>query len=186
MHTPEAAAECKGKRFFFHEMFYAHNLRSKSNQKKNWAIHFRNLPPTPRFLLQLSKESLLVMMLPTLHQSGPPDAQGLWAYRCPCHLLSQSVQFSRSVVSDSCQPHGLQHTRPPCPSPAPGAYSNSCPLSRWCHRTISSSVILLLPSIFPSITYKLMYLSLISSISLFNLFSFFQSPLLLCKRRIWY
>ena len=52
-----------------------------------------------------------------------------------------SVQFSHSVMSDSLRPHGLQHTRPPCPSPTPGAYSNSCPLSRWCHPTISSSVI---------------------------------------------
>ena len=43
-------------------------------------------------------------------------------------------------MSDSLQPHGLQHTRPPCPSSTPGAYSNSCPLSRWCHPTISSSV----------------------------------------------
>ena len=51
------------------------------------------------------------------------------------------VQFSHSVVSDSLRPHGLQHTRPSCPSPAPGVYSNSCPLSRWCHPTISSSVI---------------------------------------------
>ena len=50
------------------------------------------------------------------------------------------VQFSRSVVSDSLWPHELQHTRPPCPSPTPGAYPNSCPLSRWCHPTISSSV----------------------------------------------
>ena len=45
-------------------------------------------------------------------------------------------------MSDSLQPHGLQHARPPCPSPTPRAYSNSCPLSRWCHPTISSSVIL--------------------------------------------
>ena len=52
-----------------------------------------------------------------------------------------SVQFSRSVMSDSLQPHGLQHARPPCPSPAPRVYSNLCPLSRWCHPTISSSVI---------------------------------------------
>ena len=52
-----------------------------------------------------------------------------------------SVQFSRSVMSDSLQPHGLQHARPLCPSPTPGAYSNSCPLSQWCHPTISSSVI---------------------------------------------
>ena len=51
-----------------------------------------------------------------------------------------SVQFSRSVVSDSLQPHGLQHSRPPCPSPTPRVYSNSCPLSQWCHPTTSSSV----------------------------------------------
>ena len=52
-----------------------------------------------------------------------------------------SVQFSRSVMSDSLWPHGLQHARLPCPSPTPGVYSNSCPLSRWCHPTISSSFI---------------------------------------------
>ena len=51
-----------------------------------------------------------------------------------------SVQFSHSVMSDSLQPHGLQHSRLPCPSPTPGAYSNSCPLSWWCHSTTSSSV----------------------------------------------
>ena len=50
-----------------------------------------------------------------------------------------SVQFSRSVMSDSLQPHGLQHNRPPCPSLTPGVYSNLCPLSWWCHPTISSS-----------------------------------------------
>ena len=52
-----------------------------------------------------------------------------------------SVPFSPSVVSDSLQPHGLQHTRPPCPSPTPGVYPNSYPLSRGCHPTISSSVL---------------------------------------------
>ena len=52
-----------------------------------------------------------------------------------------SVQFSHSVVSDSLRPHRPQHTRPPCPSPAPGVYPNSCPLSQWCHPTISSSVV---------------------------------------------
>ena len=50
-------------------------------------------------------------------------------------------QFSHSVVSDSLQHHGLQHARLPCPSPTPGAYSNSCPSHQWCHPTISSSVI---------------------------------------------
>ena len=56
-------------------------------------------------------------------------------------LLFSSVQFSHSVVSDSLWPHRLQHTRLSCPSPTPGAYWNSCPLSQWCHPTISSSVI---------------------------------------------
>ena len=52
-----------------------------------------------------------------------------------------SVQFSHSVMSNSSQPHGLQHARLPCPSPTPGACSNSCPSSWWCHPTILSSVI---------------------------------------------
>ena len=52
-----------------------------------------------------------------------------------------SVQISCSVMSDFLRPRGLQHARPPCPSPTPGVYSNSCPLSRWCHLTISSSVV---------------------------------------------
>ena len=52
-----------------------------------------------------------------------------------------SVQFSRSLMSDPLQPYGLQHARPPCPSPTPRVYSNSCPLSRWCHPATSSSVV---------------------------------------------
>ena len=56
-------------------------------------------------------------------------------------LQFSSVQSSHSVVSDSLQPHELQHARPPCPSPTPGVHSNSCPLSGWCHPTISSSVV---------------------------------------------
>ena len=58
-------------------------------------------------------------------------------------LAAPSIQFSS--VAQSCptlQPHGLEHSRFPCPSPTPGAYSNSCPLSQWCHLTISSSVTL--------------------------------------------
>ena len=67
--------------------------------------------------------------------------------------MNVSVQFSRSVVSNSLQPHGLQPARPACPSPTPGACSDSCPSSRWCHPNNSSSCrpLLLLPSIFPSI-----------------------------------
>ena len=52
-----------------------------------------------------------------------------------------SIQFSHLVMSNSLWPHVLQHTRLPCPSPTPGIYSNSCPLSQWCHPTTSSSVI---------------------------------------------
>ena len=59
----------------------------------------------------------------------------VWSLR---HAKFSSVQFNCSVVSDTLQPHGLQH---PCPSATPGAYSNSCPLCQWCHPTISSSVI---------------------------------------------
>ena len=55
--------------------------------------------------------------------------------------IFSSVQFSCSVVSDSLQPHELQHARPPCPSPTPGVHPNSYPSSRWCHPAISSSVI---------------------------------------------
>ena len=62
---------------------------------------------------------------------------------CVCSdKYSQSLsQFSCSIVSDSLQPHGLEHTRPPCPSPTPGIYPNSCPSSWWCHPTISFSVV---------------------------------------------
>ena len=60
----------------------------------------------------------------------------LFPYKNP-----SSVQFSHSVVSDSLWPHESQQTRPPCPSPTPGVYSNSCPSSRWCHPAISSSVV---------------------------------------------
>ena len=52
-----------------------------------------------------------------------------------------SIQFSCSAVSESLQPNGLQHARLPCPSPTPGACSNSCPSSRWCHPTMSSPVV---------------------------------------------
>ena len=67
-----------------------------------------------------------------------------------CILLSEetvmmdwqySVEFSCSVLSDSLRPHGLQHARPPCPSPTPGVYSNSRPLSWWCYPTTSYSVV---------------------------------------------
>ena len=70
----------------------------------------------------------------SLHFSEPENWKG--------HILSfSSVQFSRSVVSDSLRPHELQHARPPCLSPNPGVHSDSRPSSQWCHPAISSSVI---------------------------------------------
>ena len=60
---------------------------------------------------------------------------------CSIHITNYLVPFSHSVVSDSLWPYEPQHTRPPCPSPTPGVCPNSCPLSRWCHPTISSSAV---------------------------------------------
>ena len=81
-----------------------------------------------------------------------------WITCCTLRLIQyykstiSSVQFSRSVVSDSLRPHELQHTRPPCPLPTPGVHSDSCPSSQGCHPAISfCRPLLLLPSIFASI-----------------------------------
>ena len=72
-----------------------------------------------------------------------PQREELWAHSQK--VLSckkrREAQFSHSVMSNSLWPHGLEHTRLPCPSPTPRACSNSCPLSQWYHSTISSSVI---------------------------------------------
>ena len=74
-----------------------------------------------------------------------PTVLGRTMLTCECLInvnsSVQSVQFSCSVVPDSLRPHGLQHPRPPCPSPTAGVHSNSRPLSWWCHPAISSSVI---------------------------------------------
>ena len=85
------------------------------------------------------------------------------SYRFPPWLptslnLVPVSQFSRSVMSHSLWPHGLQHARPPCPSPTPGVYSNSCPSRRWCHPAISSSVVSLsscLQSFPPSVSFSM-------------------------------
>ena len=75
----------------------------------------------------------------TKHKSGGNVCP--WANSLQCQtqvlLYISSVQFSRLVVSDSLRPHGLQHTRPPCPSPTPRVYPNSCPLSRWCNHRLT-------------------------------------------------
>ena len=74
-----------------------------------------------------------------MYMYGWVTSLSIWNYHNIVNRLS--VQFSCSVMSDSLQPHESQHTRPPCASPSPGVHSNSCPLSRWCHPAISSSVI---------------------------------------------
>ena len=86
---------------------------------------------------------------PNKFKFGITDCRRAWFVKTAQLLLSfwtslmclSSVQFSHSVMSDSLRCHGLQQTRPPCPSPTPRVYPNSCPLSWWCHPTISSSVI---------------------------------------------
>ena len=69
------------------------------------------------------------------------QAQALWLQWLWSLWKYIVFQLSHSVVSDSLRPHESQHARPPCPSPTPGVYSNSCPSSRWCHPAISSSVV---------------------------------------------
>ena len=78
------------------------------------------------------------MLVSAKHQYE--SAIGIHMYTLIFWMLILTFQFSCSVVSNSLWPHGLQHARPPSPSPTPGVYSNPCPLSRWCHPTISSSV----------------------------------------------
>ena len=75
------------------------------------------------------KFSVLYLVGVTLHELGLP------------HEEDGSVQFSHSAMFNSLWSHGLQHARPPCPSPTSGVYPNSCPLSWWCHPTMSSSVV---------------------------------------------
>ena len=126
--------------------------------------------------------SIIVWRIPQIEEPGRLQSIGLQTVRCdwshlackhkgegsytpgmrswqasPCPwaewLEANSIQFSCSVMSDSLQPHELQHARPHCPSPTPGVYPNAYPSSRWCHPTISSSAVplLLLSSILPSI-----------------------------------
>ena len=89
--------------------------------------------------------SLLIIFMWPLLCVPLQHALSLSAYKDTRHTglgpHPQIVQFSRSVLSNSLRPHESQHARPPCPSPTPGVYWNSCPSSQWCHPAISSSVI---------------------------------------------
>ena len=88
------------------------------------------------------KESDMTEQISTAHNGS----EELMLLKCSLFKANywfnvSSAQISHSVVSDFLQPHGLQHARPPCPSPTPRFYPNSCPLGWWCHPNISSSVI---------------------------------------------
>ena len=89
--------------------------------------------------------SILAWRIPWIDEPGKLQSMGLQRVRHDWALMHtkvlSSVQFSCSVMSDSLRLHGLQHARLPCPSPTPGVHPNPCPLSRWCHPTISSSLV---------------------------------------------
>ena len=101
--------------------------------------------PTPQFKsINSLMLSFIYIQLSHPHMiTGKIIVLNKWTFVCKVMslLFNKLCQFSRSVMSDSLQPHESQHTRPPCPSPTPGVHSNSRPLSQWCHPTISSSVI---------------------------------------------
>ena len=98
-------------------------------QQKARQLNHSILPSTAHFIFIFTKFQFNVISIKA------EISQHTWIGSIGYHL------FSCSVVFGSLQPHGPQHPRLPCPSPTPGAYSNSCPLSQWCHPTISSSVI---------------------------------------------
>ena len=103
-----------------------------------------HLPASREICMQVKKQQLeLDMEQQISYKLGKQYVKAVYCH--PAYLTymqSQSVsQFSCSLVSYSLRPHESQHARPPCPSPTPGAYPNSCPSSRWCHPAISSSVV---------------------------------------------
>ena len=117
---------------------YALHLESSphamKSEKAYRQLHRRNTGPSPKSKSLWTRYFVCLLARPT---------RDLW-FVTSGFLVNKRpdlVDFSRSVVSNSSGLHGLQHARPPCPSPTPGAYSNSCPLSRWCHPAISSSVV---------------------------------------------
>ena len=110
-----------------------------------WTVYSNSFTSTLSISHQFKKCASLTPPLSLPNHCCAISVLALWQNfpnkRVTLASLPFSVQLSCSVVSDSLQSHGLQHTKSPCPSPASGAYSNSCPLSPWCHPTISSSVV---------------------------------------------
>ena len=134
---------------------FSHSVMSDSLQPHELQ-HARPPSPSPTLGVYSNSRPLSWWCHPTISSSVNPFSS--WPQSFPASgsfQMSQlfasggqsngvsgaSVQFIRSVMSDSLQPHELQHTRPPCPSPTPGVHSNPCLSSWWCHPTISSSVV---------------------------------------------
>ena len=92
-------------------------------------------------LEKLGRNNVMKLVWYKEHWIESERTEGLSHWMSGSAFTLYSVQFSRSVVSDSLRPHELQHARPPCPSPTPRVYPNSCSLSQWCHPAISSSVV---------------------------------------------
>ena len=111
--------------------------------ESSWMWHegFRIWTQNVSFALSPTRAGTLGYSTSTFYASMWPTQESRDSYPAIPLIGISSVQFSRSVVSDSLRAHGLQHARPPCPLPTPGVYANSYPLSRWCHPTISSSVV---------------------------------------------
>ena len=126
------------------------NLIKHQRLLQKLIVHLRRLGLNTRVKqVQLQKVYLYLLLAFNLSQHqglflcrlSHKVAKKTWSFSFSITPSNESVQFSRSAVSDSLWPHGLQHVRLPCPSPTLGVYSNSCPLSQWCYPTISFSVI---------------------------------------------
>ena len=125
-------------------MFYYYGC-AKAESKGKWMCPLASQPYRNESRNSLPSSTCFVASI-FLHLRGGVQGESPLPPEPGCYLSSllldfSSVQFSCSVVSNSLRPHEPQHARPPCPSPTPRVYSNSCPLSGWCHPTISSSVI---------------------------------------------
>ena len=134
-------------------VFHIGYTNLKSHQPCKNIVFFLCFLANPSYLLSFNShdsesmrcEADLIVILLYISQWGSEHLLGRNAIFNICvtpilHIV-QAIQFSRSVVSNSLQPHGLQHARPPCPSPTPGVHSDSRPLSQWCHPAISSTVV---------------------------------------------
>ena len=133
--TPKARGA--GRRFTGFVHCVPHGLRELSFF--TWGLAARDLVSHGRVLPECKEGNLT--SLTSLSISLSRMGRATFTFFTFPGICTKSVQFSRSVVSDSLWPHESQHARPPCPSPSPGVHSDSHSLSQWCHPAISSSVV---------------------------------------------